>query len=70
MSNLKNFKTLQHILKSAKFDVKGDAILMMASAFSWFDKQEKIFAEMDKKEEMKIEPIEKPIKNEKSNVNK
>ena len=72
MSNLKNYKVLKMLISNAKLELKGDAIVAMASSISWFDKLEGLMVELDEKEkiEPKIEPVSKPIKNGKANANK
>lgn len=63
MTDHQKYKALRHLILSAKFEAKGDAVVTMASLFVWYDSLEKIFE--PKKEEMKIKPIENPIDNNK-----
>ena len=56
---LQKFKQLQMIIRSAQYDLKGDAITKVASLILWFDSLEERFKEKPK--EIKIEPLEKPI---------
>jgi len=35
--DLKMHKAFKNLMNSAKFEVKGDAVFMMASLYSWFD---------------------------------
>ena len=38
--DLDNYKMLRAVIKSGKFDLKGEAILKVASLFAWFDSLE------------------------------
>ena len=53
--NLKNYKAFRQIVKQCKLEVKGEAIIMVAALFQWFDSLESKMVEMDKVE---IKPIE------------
>lgn len=47
----KKYLALKSVLKSGKFEIKGEAIVMVASLISWFDSVEHMFIE---------KPIKKP----------
>lgn len=55
MSDLKNYKALKSVLKQASFNVKGEAVPMMASLFAWYDSLEEKF----KEPLPKVKPIKK-----------
>lgn len=38
--DLKKYKAMKAILHNGKFEVKGDAVLLVASLFDWFNKLE------------------------------
>lgn len=47
--DLLKYKQLKAIINSGKFDIKGDAVIMVASLFSWFNSLEnKIKLAMEK----------------------
>ena len=49
--DLANYRAMRAIINNGKFDVKGDAILRMASLFHWFNQLEQ------KIEEAAAEPV-------------
>lgn len=47
--DLKKYKAMRAVINSGKFEIKGDAIITVASLFDWFNKLENhIAAEMSK----------------------
>jgi len=54
--NISNYYALKSVLKSGKFEIKGDAIEKVASLLKWYDSLEKLI-----KEESNKKPVIKKI---------
>ena len=65
--HLRQYRVLKMLLKNSKMELKGDAVVMAALAFKWFDELEEFLKKLES--EGKIKEVKEPIKKVK-NANK
>ena len=58
--HIKQYRVLKSVLEASKIELKGNAVLMAARAFLWFNDLEKFLEKMET--EGKIKETKQPIK--------
>lgn len=51
----KNYLALKHVIKNAKYEIKGDAVTQVAALFDWYDKLEKLIIDSEKPKIKKLD---------------